>query len=105
MTTVLNARDLQNRYMFGSGSAALIDASEFNATYGRYAIYAAANEFERNLRNHGGQIGALAHARELITEWHDDYNRRRPHTSLGGLTPSEFAGRSHQHQTNDGLSS
>lgn len=47
---------------------------------------------------------SLAHARELIAEWHDDYNRRRPHTSLGGLTPAEFASRSNQGQSNDGLS-
>lgn len=47
---------------------------------------------------------SLGHARELITEWRDDYNRRRPHTSLGGLTPAEFANRSNQGQSNDGLS-
>lgn len=47
---------------------------------------------------------SLAHARALIAEWHDDYNRRRPHTSLGGLTPAEFASRSNRGQSNDGLS-
>lgn len=47
---------------------------------------------------------SLAHARELIAEWHDDYNRCRPHTSLGGLTPAEFASRSNRGQSNDGLS-
>lgn len=47
---------------------------------------------------------SLGHARELIAEWHDDYNRRRPHTSLGGLTPAEFASRPNQGQSNDGLS-
>lgn len=46
----------------------------------------------------------LAHARELIAEWRDDYNRRRPHTSLGGLTPAEFASRSNQGQSSDELS-
>ena len=34
------------------------------------------------------------HARELIEEWRADYNARRPHTSLEGLTPMEFASRS-----------
>ena len=34
------------------------------------------------------------HARELIEEWRVDYNARRPHTSLQGLTPMEFAPRS-----------
>jgi len=36
----------------------------------------------------------LAHARELIAAWQADYNGCRPHTSLGGLTPAEFAARS-----------
>ena len=47
---------------------------------------------------------SLTHARELIVEWRDDYNGRRPHTSLGGLTPAEFAARSNQDQSNEGLS-
>jgi putative transposase len=33
----------------------------------------------------------LPSARRLIEEWRADYNAHRPHTSLGGLTPSEFA--------------
>ena len=36
----------------------------------------------------------LRHARHLIAAWHDDYNRHRPHSSLGGLTPWEYANRS-----------
>lgn len=34
------------------------------------------------------------HAREIIEEWRNDYNLHRPHTSLNGLTPNEFATRS-----------
>ncbi len=34
------------------------------------------------------------HAREIIEEWRSDYNLNRPHTSLDGLTPTEFAARS-----------
>ena len=34
------------------------------------------------------------HAREIIQDWRNDYNARRPHTSLQGLTPMEFASRS-----------
>ncbi|MGR3468391.1 MAG: integrase core domain-containing protein, partial [Shimia sp.] len=30
-------------------------------------------------------------AREKITAWKEDYNRTRPHSSLGNLTPQEFA--------------
>ncbi len=33
----------------------------------------------------------LAEARSQITAWKDDYNRNRPHSSLGNLTPSEYA--------------
>ncbi|SFD81875.1 Integrase core domain-containing protein [Tritonibacter multivorans] len=36
-------------------------------------------------------FSSLAEAREKITEWKDDYNRNRPHSSLGNLTPQEFA--------------
>jgi len=36
----------------------------------------------------------LPTARRLIEEWKMDYNAHRPHTSLGGLTPNEFATRS-----------
>ena len=41
------------------------------------------------------------HAREIIQEWRTDYNSKRPHTSLQGLTPMEFASRSradHNHK-------
>ncbi len=34
------------------------------------------------------------HAREIIEDWRADYNAKRPHTSLDGLTPMEFAIRS-----------
>ncbi|WGF90759.1 IS3 family transposase [Marinivivus vitaminiproducens] len=39
---------------------------------------------------------SLPAARRIIEEWRIDYNARRPHTSLGGLTPNEFATRSGQ---------
>lgn len=34
---------------------------------------------------------SLAEARMRIGAWKDDYNDHRPHSSLGNLTPSEFA--------------
>jgi putative transposase len=34
---------------------------------------------------------SLAEARATIEAWRDDYNYRRPHSSLGALTPAEFA--------------
>ena len=33
----------------------------------------------------------LAHAREKIALWAEDYNTRRPHSSLGYATPAAFA--------------
>jgi putative transposase len=35
----------------------------------------------------------VAAARKLTTAWQDDYNHRRPHSSLGYETPCEFAAR------------
>ena len=36
------------------------------------------------------------HAQLTIEEWRTDYNTRRPHTSLEGLTPMEFAAQSRE---------
>lgn len=41
----------------------------------------------------------LREARRIIEAWRADYNSPRPHTSLGGLTPREFATRSETDQT------
>ena len=35
----------------------------------------------------------LAHAREVIEQWRIEYNTERPHSSLGDVTPEEFAKR------------
>jgi putative transposase len=32
----------------------------------------------------------LEHAREVVNDWIEDYNERRPHSSLDGLTPAEY---------------
>jgi putative transposase len=37
------------------------------------------------------QFMSLDAAREQIERWRIDYNAHRPHSSLGNLTPSEFA--------------
>ena len=34
---------------------------------------------------------SMGHAREKIAAWADDYNTRRPHSSLGYATPAAFA--------------
>jgi putative transposase len=34
---------------------------------------------------------SLAHARDALSVWRDDYNNVRPHSGLGNLTPSAFA--------------
>ena len=36
-------------------------------------------------------FGSLGEAREIIERWRQDYNHLQPHSSLGALTPSEFA--------------
>lgn len=36
-------------------------------------------------------FSSLAQARTTITAWKEDYNSNRPHSSLGNITPSEFA--------------
>jgi putative transposase len=38
----------------------------------------------------GHQFASLAEAQAMIEAWRVDYNTRRPHSSLGHLTPSEF---------------
>jgi putative transposase len=40
----------------------------------------------------------ISAARRIIEEWRIDYNEHRPHTSLRGLTPNEFATRSRTDQ-------
>jgi len=34
---------------------------------------------------------SLADVRDKIEQWRQDYNRNRPHSSIGNLTPEEFA--------------
>ena len=46
----------------------------------------------------------LNEARQIIEEWRIDYNTYRPHTSLNGLTPTEFATRPNRSQTPNRLS-
>ena len=38
---------------------------------------------------------SLHEARVLIEEWRKDYNLNRPHSSLGYITPAEFAAQHH----------
>ncbi|WP_431197657.1 integrase core domain-containing protein [Shimia thalassica] len=40
----------------------------------------------------------LQHAHKLITAWRIDFIQHRPHTSLAGLTPAEYANRSIEDQ-------
>ncbi len=37
------------------------------------------------------QFVSLTHAQAIIEAWRVDYNQQRPHSSLGHLTPSEYA--------------
>jgi transposase InsO family protein len=38
-------------------------------------------------------FSTLAEAQQVIGQWRSTYNQRRPHSSLSGLTPAEFAAR------------
>jgi len=33
----------------------------------------------------------LKHARDIIEDWRSDYNEVRPHNSLNGMAPMEYA--------------
>jgi putative transposase len=46
---------------------------------------------------------SLPSARRIIQAWRLDYNGDRPHTSLGGLTPNEFAARSRGDHNHNGF--
>jgi putative transposase len=46
---------------------------------------------------------SLAQARRIIEDWRQDYNANRPHTSLHGLTPIEFATRPQEGHNQNGL--
>lgn len=48
-------------------------------------------------------FSSLAEARRIVEDWRLDYNGARPHTSLDGLTPSEFARRSQVDHNQNGL--
>jgi putative transposase len=37
------------------------------------------------------EFTSMEQARTVLQSWQDDYNHRRPHGSLGNLTPSEYA--------------
>ena len=50
-------------------------------------------------------FASLPEARKIIEEWRTDYNTLRPHTSLNGLTPTEFATRPMEGHNRNGLSS
>ena len=46
----------------------------------------------------------LNQVRQIIEAWRIDYNTNRPHTSLAGLTPTEFAARPKEGQNWNRLS-
>jgi putative transposase len=46
----------------------------------------------------------LNEARNIVEEWRIDYNTNRPHSSLNGLTPTEFAARPDQGHNRNRLS-
>jgi putative transposase len=49
------------------------------------------------------QFPSLAEAQLIIEAWRLDYNHRRPHSSLGHLTPNEFVARGQTRRTAEDL--
>jgi putative transposase len=49
-------------------------------------------------------FASLTEASKIIEAWRIDYNTKRPHTSLNGLTPTEFAARLTQGHNQNRLS-
>ena len=49
-------------------------------------------------------FASLTEASKIIEAWRIDYNTKRPHTSLNGLTPTEFAARPTQGHNQNKLS-
>jgi transposase InsO family protein len=47
------------------------------------------------------QFESLEDARAKIEAWRIDYNAHRPHSSLGNLTPSEFAMKRHDQRPSE----
>jgi putative transposase len=47
------------------------------------------------------QFTTLDDAQQQLERWRNDYNRHRPHSSLGNLTPSEFANKSQKIGTSE----
>jgi len=45
------------------------------------------------------QFASLDEARTIIEAWRVDYNQRRPHSSLGHLTPNEFVAQRQEQPT------
>ena len=43
-------------------------------------------------------FSSLREARDQINQWKEDYNQQRPHSSLGNLTPDEYAQKMNLHQ-------
>jgi putative transposase len=49
------------------------------------------------------QFVSLDDARAKLEAWRIDYNHRRPHSSLGNLTPSEYASRRQDNRTSEAM--
>jgi putative transposase len=47
-------------------------------------------------------FSSLAHAREVLADWKDDYNTVRPHSALGNLPPAAYANNSASAMQRDG---
>jgi len=76
------------------GAWVLINARWYYTTPGKPAQNAFVESFNGRMRDellNETLFTSLAHAREKIAIWVDDFNTGRPHSSLGYATPAAFA--------------
>lgn len=77
----------------GLGWAAQVDIDLHFIEPGRPMQNGSVESFNGRLRDellNEHAFPTIFHARSAVDAWRFDYNHRRPHTSLGGLTPTEF---------------
>ena len=85
--TELTAHALRDRCRFATVATSYIDpGSPWQNPY--------VESFNGRVRDellNGEEFSGLAEARVVISDWREDYNTRRPHSSLGMRTPAAFA--------------
>ncbi|MCR9062173.1 MAG: transposase, partial [Rhodobacteraceae bacterium] len=72
------------------GDAPLVCGTSILALLGSGAVFPINGSFRDECMNES-LFSNLAEAKNIIESWRKDYNTTRPHTSLGGIAPADFA--------------